>query len=93
MKYAHDAKKALEQFSKAIELTPERLDSTDAEWAYAYWHRATAEQELGNSAEVEKDFSVAENSLREAEKAIGNEQIASYYHELGNRIAAQRAAR
>jgi hypothetical protein len=92
MKYAHDAKKASEQFSKVIELAPERLDSTDAEWAYAYWHRATAEQELGKSAEAEKDFTVAENSLREAEIAIGNEKIAAYYHELLNRIAAQHAA-
>ena len=92
MKYAHDAKKASEQFSKAIELAPERLDSTDAEWAYAYWHRATAERELGNSAEAEKDFGVAVNSLREAEKAIANEKIAAYYHELVNRIAAQHDA-
>lgn len=89
MKYAHDAKKASEQFSKVIELAPERLDSTDAEWAYAYWHRATAEQELGKSAEAEKDFRVAENSLREAERAIGDEKIAAYYHGLLNRIAAQ----
>jgi tetratricopeptide (TPR) repeat protein len=92
IKYAHDAKKAFEEFSKAIELAPERLDSTDAEWAYAYWHRATAEQELGNSAEAETDFRVAENSLREAEKTIGNEKIALYYHELVNRIVAQHAA-
>jgi tetratricopeptide (TPR) repeat protein len=92
MKYAHDAKKAFEQFSKAVELAPERINSTDAEWAYAYWHRATAEQELGNSAEAEKDFSVAENSLREAEKAICNEKIAAYYHELVNRLVTQQAA-
>jgi hypothetical protein len=44
------------------------------------------------SAEAEKDFSVGENSLGEAEKAIGNEKIAAYYHELVNRIAAQHAA-
>jgi hypothetical protein len=92
VKYAHDAKKAVEQFSKAIELAPERLDATDAEWAYVYWHRATAEQELGSSAEAEKDFSVAENSLREAEKAIGNEKIAAYYHELVNRVVTQHNA-
>jgi TonB family protein len=91
MKYAHDAKKAVEQFSKAIEVASERLSSTDAEWAYAYWHRATAEQQSGNSAEAEKDFSVAENSLREAEKNIGNEKIAAYYHELVNRVVTQRA--
>jgi tetratricopeptide (TPR) repeat protein len=92
IKYAHEPKKAVEHFSEAIELASERLSSTDAEWAYAYWHRATAEQQLGNSAEAEKDFSVAENSLREAEKAIGNEKIAAYYHELVNRIAAQHAS-
>lgn len=92
MKYAHDPKKAVEQFSKVIELASERLNSTDAEWGYAYWHRATAEQQLGNSAEAEKDFSIAENSLREAEKAIGNEKMSVYYHELVNRIVTQHIA-
>jgi hypothetical protein len=62
MKYPHDAKGALEQFSKAIELAPERLDSSNAEWAYAFWYRATAEQSLGNSAQADKDFIVAEDS-------------------------------
>lgn len=89
MKYAHNAAKAVEQFSKAIELAPERLNSTDAEWAYAYWHRATAEQQIGNSTEAEKDFTVAEQSLREAEKLTGNDKIAAYYHELANRLVAQ----
>jgi TonB family protein len=89
MKYARDPKKALAQFSQAIELAPERLDSTNAEWAYAFWHRAAAEQELGNAALADQDFSVAENSFREAEKAIGNERIAAYYHELLNRVVTQ----
>jgi tetratricopeptide (TPR) repeat protein len=89
LKYAHDAAKAVEQFSKAIELAPERLTSTDAEWAYAYWHRATAEQQLGNSAEAEKDFTVVKQSLRDAEKSSGNEKIAAYYHELVNRVLVQ----
>lgn len=89
MKYAHDAAKAVEQFSKAIQLAPEKFNSTDAEWAYAYWHRATAEQQLGNSTEAEKDFTVAEQSLRDAEKSSGNEKIAAYYHELVNRLVAQ----
>lgn len=92
MKYAHDTKGAAEQFSKAIELAPAGLDSANAEWAYAYWHRATAEQEMGNAADAKKDFDVAANSLREAEKTIGNEKIAAYYRELTNRIAAQQAA-
>jgi Gram-negative bacterial TonB protein C-terminal len=82
LKYSHDAKRATEQFSRAIELAPERLSSSDAEWAYVYWHRASAEQQLGDSADAERDFSVAENSLHAAEKAIGNEKIAGYYHDL-----------
>lgn len=90
MKYAHDAAKALDQFSKAIELAPDRLTSADGEWAYAYWHRATAERQQGNSTDAEKDFTVAENSLRDAEKSIGNEKIAAYYRELVNRIVEQR---
>jgi tetratricopeptide (TPR) repeat protein len=90
MKYAHDAAKALDQFSKAIELAPDRLTSADGEWAYAYWHRATAERQLGNSTDAEKDFTVAENSLGDAEKSIGNEKIAAYYRELVNRIVEQR---
>src|SRR5215467_2265200 len=49
------------------------------------------EQQLGKSTEAEKDFAVAENSLREAEKAIGNEKIAAYYHELLTRIVAPHA--
>ncbi len=90
MKYAHDAAKALDQFSKAIELAPDRLTSSDGEWAYAYWHKATAERQLGNSTDAEKDLTVAENSLRDAEKSIGNEKIAAYYHALVNRIVEQR---
>ena len=93
MKYPHDAKNALEQFAKAIELAPESLDSTNAEWAYAFWYRATAEQALGNSAQAEKDLSVAEDSFREAEKAIDNEKIAAYYHELLGRVVTQHTAR
>lgn len=92
IKHAHDAKEAVEHFSEAIELASGRLNSTDAEWAYVHWHRATAEQELGNSAEAEKNFSVADGSRREAEKAFGNEKIATYYHELINRVIAQHAA-
>ena len=49
------------------------------------------EQQLGKSTEAEKDFAVAENSLREAEKAIGNEKIAAYYHERLTRIVAPHA--
>jgi hypothetical protein len=92
MKYAHDSKKAAEQFSEAIALAPERLRSSDGEWAYVYWHRAAAEQQLANNIDAEKDFSVAENSLLEAEKSIGNDRNAAYYHDLLGSAVKQHVA-
>lgn len=91
-KYTDEAKKAAKQFSEAIELAQERLKSSDAEWAYVYWHRAAAEQQSGNNVDAERDFSVAESSLREAEKTIGNEKIATYYHDLLSSVVKQHVA-
>jgi len=92
MKYTHESQKAAEQFSQAIALAPERLKSSDAEWAYVYWHRAAVEQQLGKNADAEKDFGVAENSLHEAEKAIGDERIAAYYHDLLSGVVKRHVA-
>jgi TonB family protein len=92
MKYSHESKKAAELFSQAIALAPQRLKSSDPEWAYVYWHRAAAEQQSGNSADAEKDFSVAENSLQEIAKAMNNEKIAAYYHGLLVSVVKQHAS-
>jgi tetratricopeptide (TPR) repeat protein len=92
MKYSHDPKKAAELFSQAIALAPERLKSSDPEWAYAYWHRAAAEQQLGNNSDAEKDFAIAENSLQEVAKGMNNEKAAAYYHALLASVAKQHAA-
>jgi tetratricopeptide (TPR) repeat protein len=92
MKYSHDPKKALELFSQAIALAPERLKSSDSEWAYVYWHRAAAEQQLGNNSDAEKDFAVAENSLQEVAKGLNYEKSAAYYHALLLNVAKQHAA-
>lgn len=90
MKYANDAHRALEEFSKAIELAPDRFSSTDAECGYVYWHRAAAEQQLGNSSAAERDFTVAQDTFRRAEKVIGSQRMADYYEGLAMRIAQQR---
>jgi hypothetical protein len=92
MKYANDPKQASEKFSQAISLAPGRLEPSDAEWSYAYWHRATAEEQSGNKAEAEKDFSIAESSLHDAQKVIGNEKIAAYYHDLLGKVVEQHSA-
>ena len=82
MKYSREPQKAAELFSQAITLAPERLKSSDSEWAYVYWHRAAAEQQSGNHADAEKDFAVAENSLQEIAKAMNNEKTAAHYRGL-----------
>jgi tetratricopeptide (TPR) repeat protein len=92
MKHAHDPQKAGEQFSQAIELAPQGFKSSDAEWAYVYWHRAAAEQQRGNNADAEKDFGVAENSLREVEDAMGKENNAAYYHDFLSSVVKQHLA-
>jgi hypothetical protein len=55
-------------------------------------NKATAEEQSGNKAEAEKDFSIAENSLRDAQKVIGNAKIAAYYHDLLGKVVEQHAA-
>src|ERR1700735_3476551 len=92
MKYSHDPKKALDLFSQAVALAPERLKSSDSEWAYIYWHRAAAEQQLGNNSDAEKDFAIAENSLQEVAKGMNNEKAAAYYHALLASVVKQHAA-
>lgn len=92
MKYSHDSQKAAELFSQAIVLAPQRLKSSDSEWAYIYWHRAAAEQQSRNSADAERDFSVAESSLQEIAKAMNNEKVAAYYHGLLVSAVKQHAA-
>jgi TonB family protein len=86
MDYAKDARRAVDYFSKAIQLAAQRLTSSDAEWAYAYWHRAVAEQRCGDNSNSERDFSAAEASMESAERSIGVEKIAVYYRTLLNKI-------
>ena len=61
--YAHEPRKEIEQFSKAIQLAPEKLK------AYLYWHRAFPEQQLSTYPTAENHFTIAENCMRDAEKA------------------------
>ena len=87
--YAKDARRAVDYFSKAIQLAPQRLTASDAEWAFAYWHRAVAEQRCGDNSDSERDFGVAEDSMESAARSIGVERIAAYYRSLMNRVVSQ----
>jgi tetratricopeptide (TPR) repeat protein len=91
MNYGQDREKAVEQFTEAIHLAPQRFKSSDAEWAYAFWHRAAAEQQMRNNADADKDFSTAETSMQGAENLIGDEKMAAYYRGLLGKLVKQHA--
>jgi TonB family protein len=92
LKYGHEqTNKALAQLNKAIEAKPKAPSEPDAELAYVHWHRAIAEQQLANKPAAESDFQEAENGFQSAEKVIGNEKIAAYYHLQLVNIAKQHA--
>lgn len=86
------ADEALGHFSVAIDLAPQCLTVSDAESAYLYWHRATAERELGMGADARQDFLKAEEQINTAAKVIGNESAAGYYGGLAVTISRQRDA-
>lgn len=60
LQLGHDPKGALSEFTRAIELAPEGLSSSDGEWAQLYRHRAAAEQQVGMTGAADQDFTAAE---------------------------------
>lgn len=64
--YSGDAKSALVEFQKAIDVAEKSLTSVDEEYAAAYYWRAFAEHALKMPAEAERDYSTAESSFRKA---------------------------
>jgi tetratricopeptide (TPR) repeat protein len=79
----HDS--ALQQFTNAIEIASNCLRHSDAEWAYAYWHRGVAASQSGNQEQAKQDFAVANESLKQAEAAMGTKDSA-YYRQLEERL-------
>jgi hypothetical protein len=85
---AHQPDQAMQQFTQAINVAPDGLKESDAEWAYVYWHRATAEKQMGNLVEAEQDLKTARNSMSLAEEASAGAARACY-HQMGEQITAQ----
>jgi hypothetical protein len=77
---------ALQQFAQAIGIAPTGLKSSDAEWAYVYWHRAIAGSKTGADTQARQDFEAANESLKLAEAAVGTPNSA-YYRQLEERLA------
>ncbi len=90
LSYDHNPQKALEQFEKEVSLLPGALTVTDAEYGWAYWHRGVAYAQLGDYAKAEQDYSVAEDSVSQAEKHLPS--MAEQYEQNRKKIIAMHAA-
>jgi tetratricopeptide (TPR) repeat protein len=90
---AHQPKQAVDVFDSGIALLPASTVKPDSlQWAVAFWHRATAYQQLGQWEQATGDLGTAEATLTKAiAAAAGNAPLAQHLTQLRQRVRAQRA--
>jgi hypothetical protein len=90
---AHQPKQALDPFDHGIALLPESTVKPDSLlWAAAFWHRATAYQQLEQWEQAAADLATAEDALSKGiAGAIGNVGLAQHLTQLRQQVRAQRA--
>jgi hypothetical protein len=90
---AHQPKQALAPFDRGIALLPESTVKPDSlQWAVAFWHRATAYQQLDQWEQAAGDLGTAEATLTKAiAAAVGNAPLAQHLTQLRQGVRAQRA--
>ena len=90
---AHQPKQALDPFDRGIALLPASTVKPDSlQWAVAFWHRATAYQQLSQWEQAAGDLGTAEDTLTKGiAAAVGNGPLALHLTQLRQRVRAQRA--
>jgi hypothetical protein len=90
---AHQPKQALGVFDRGIALLPASTVKPDSlQWAVAFWHRATAYQQLGQWERAAADLGMAQDTLSKGiAAAAGNAPLAEHFTQLRERVRAQRA--
>jgi hypothetical protein len=90
---AHQPRQALEVFDRAIALLPASTVKPDSlQWAVAFWHRATAYQQLLQWDHAASDLSIAEGTFTKAiTAATGDETMAEHFTQLRQRVRTQHA--
>jgi hypothetical protein len=90
---AHQPKQALDAFDTEIALLPASTVKPDSlQWAVAFWHRATAYQQLDQWEQAAGDLGTAEATLTKAiAAAVGNAPLAQHLTQLRQGVRAQRA--
>jgi tetratricopeptide (TPR) repeat protein len=90
---ARQPKQALAAFDSGIALLPASTVKPDSlQWAVAFWHRATAYQQLGQWERAGGDLETAEDTLTKAiVAAVGNAPLAQHLTQLRQSVRTQRA--
>lgn len=90
---AHQANQSLEPFDREIALLPASTVKSDSlQWAVAFWHRATAYQQLKQWERASDDLKTAEDTFASAiAAAAGDEAMIEHFRELRQRVRKQHA--
>ena len=89
---AHKPSLALAAFNRAIALLPASTVKPDSlQWGVAFWHRATAYQQLLDWSHAADDLATAENTFNKAIAAAANTGLAEHFTNLRQRVRAQHA--
>ncbi len=89
----HKPRQAIEAFDRAIALLPvSTVKPGSLQWAVAFWHRATAYQQLLQWDRAAKDLAEAEGSFTKAIAAAADDaSLAEHFTQLRQRVRTQHA--
>jgi hypothetical protein len=90
---AHQPKQSLDAFDRAIALLPASTVKPDSlQWAVAFWHRATAYQQLEEWEQATGDLKTAEDTFTGAIAAAADDAaLAEHFRQLRQRVRQQHA--
>lgn len=90
---AHEPKQSLQAFDRGIALLPASTVKPDSlQYAVAFWHRATAYQQLSQWEQAGADLKTAEDTFTKAiAAATGNSTLTEHFKQLRQRVRKQHA--
>jgi hypothetical protein len=90
---AHEPKHSLEAFDRGIALLPASTVKPDSlQYAVAFWHRATAYQQLSQWEQAGDDLKTAEDTFTKAiTAAAGDSALTEHFKQLRQRVRKQHA--
>jgi hypothetical protein len=90
---AHQPKQSLDPFDREIALLPASTVKPDSlEWAVAFWHRATAYQQLEQWDDAARDLQTAEDTFTRAmAAAAGDAGRTEHFRQFRQRVRGQHA--